>query len=108
MEFLMGPDSRFATPEKTMETYRAALIEGDLEAALECHIASKRKFYRKVYTTGGKVLMKRVAEDMKEIKKVSEGAGYETYQILRMEKGKKYSYQLKLYKRGDDWKIDRF
>lgn len=99
---------RFSSPEKTMETYRAALMKGDLEAALECHIPDRRMRYRKVYSAGGKELMKRVAQDMDEIERVSGDDEYAEYQILRMEGDKKYSYSLRFYKVGSDWKIDRF
>ena len=66
---LMAKSEKYATPEKTWETYKEAIMRGDLEAALDCFTEYVRDFERKRHydrVIGAKGMQKMI----KPIKKI--------------------------------------
>ncbi len=104
----LEPDKRYATPEKTWEAFRKALMEGNIEAALDCISTGSKKRYRKVFEQLGKAGLKKIAKDMEPIHKISENEEVAEYIILRIEKGKEFAYNIYFTNEFEEWKIDVF
>lgn len=102
----IGPDKRFLTPEDTWDTYKSALLKGDVDSALECFTVDAQPRYRKVFEILGRKEMKKIARDMQQIHQRHIGKDGAKYVILRKEKGQEISYFITFYKIYDEWKIE--
>ena len=107
MEFIVNPDKRFFSPEKTWETYRQALMAGDLDLALECHIPGDHK-YGKIFKALGKDKLKKMAEQMNPIGKITLDPMRAKYRITRNEKGNEISYYIYFSNMNGEWKIVQY
>lgn len=107
MEFIVNPDKRFFSPEKTWETYRQALMAGDLDLALECHIPGDHK-YGKIFKALGKDKLKKMAEQMNPIGKITMDDMSAKYRITRNEKGNEISYYIYFSNMNGEWKIVQY
>jgi tetratricopeptide (TPR) repeat protein len=107
MELIVGPDKRFSSPEKTWRTYRSALIEGNLELAMECYLPG-RIGPRKVFEHLGREKMKEIGKSMGDIHKVESGEAMAEYMIIRKEKGQEISYGIYFHNRDGEWKMQEF
>jgi hypothetical protein len=107
MELTIGPDERFSSPEKTWETYRNALIAGDVDLAMECYVPGRRR-HGKVYDALGKEKMKEIGRSMGDIHKVKAGQTMAEYMIIRKENRKEYSYAIRFQNIDGEWKMYEF
>ncbi|MBI3755075.1 MAG: hypothetical protein HY265_02800 [Deltaproteobacteria bacterium] len=108
MEIITEPDKRFATPEATWKTYKNALMQGNLEEAMECFAPGEGTIHKQTYAALGKDKMKEIGKDMGDIIRVRGDERMAVYQILRKEKGQNYSYEVRFYNIGGEWKLGRF
>jgi hypothetical protein len=107
MELIVNPDKRFSSPEKTWETYRAALMAGDLDLALECHIPNNNK-YREIFKVMGKDKIKKMAEEMNPIGRITLDQMRAKYRITRNQKGNEISYYIYFSNINGEWKIVQY
>ena len=107
MALIVNPDKRFSSPEKTWETYRQALIAGDLDLALECHVPSNNK-YEQIFKLMGKDKMKKIAEKMNPIGKITLNDKRAKYRIKRNEKGNEITYYIYFSNINGEWKIVQY
>ena len=63
-----GPDPKYRTSETTWNTFIDALNKGNRKGALACFEASARTNYNIVFDSFSEIDMKKLAEDMKEVK----------------------------------------
>lgn len=108
MEILTEPDKRFATPEATWKTYKNALIEGNLDESMGCFAPGESAIHKQTYEALGKDKMKEIGKDMGYVIRVSGDEQMAVYQIIRKEHGKNYSYEVRFYNIGGEWKLGRF
>ena len=107
MALIVNPDKRFSSPEKTWETYRQALIAGDLDLALECHVPSNNK-YEQIFKLMGKDKLKKMAEKMNPIGKITLNDKRAKYRIKRNEKGNEITYYIYFSNINGEWKIVQY
>ena len=107
MRLIIGPDKMFSSPEKTWETYRNALIAGDIDLALECYVPGEWKD-RKIFTLLGKEKMKEIGRSMGNIHEVKASETMAEYMIIRKESGKEYSYAIRFQNIDGEWKLYEF
>jgi hypothetical protein len=107
MELIIGPDKRFSSPEKTWETYKNALIAGDIDLAMECYVPGEWK-ERKIFTLLGTEKMKEIGRSMGHIHKVKSSETMAEYMIIRKEKGKEISYGIHFHNVDGEWKMREF
>lgn len=108
MEIITEPDKRFASPEATWKTYKNALMQGNLEEAMECFAPGEGTIHKQTYAALGKDKMKEIGKDMGDVIRVSGDEQMAVYQIIRKEKGQNYSYEVRFYNIGGEWKLGRF
>jgi len=107
MELIVNPDRRFSSPEKTWETYKKALMEGDIDLALECHIRNRNK-YKEIFKLMGKDKLKKMAEKMNPIGKITMNDMRAKYRIRRNQKGNEISYYIYFSNVNGEWKIVQY
>ncbi len=107
MELIIEPDQRFSTPEKSWETFKNALIQGDIDLAMECYIPGRRK-HRKVFEAMGRDKMKEIEESMINLHKVKASETTAEYAIIRRKDGKEFSYALRFHNIDGEWKLEEF
>jgi tetratricopeptide (TPR) repeat protein len=107
IELIVGPDKRFSSPEKTWETYRNALIEGNLDLATECYVPG-RTGHRKTFEHLGLEKMKEIGRSMGDIRKVKSGETMAEYMIIRNEQGIDISYGIYFHNIDGEWKMQEF
>lgn len=107
MTMVLGADKRFSTPEKTWQLFITSLEKRDIDEAVTCFSPSSQAKYRKAFTQLNDKLDK-MAEDMKEIRKINEDEGRMEYEIIREENGKKFSYGIYFTNVFGEWKIEQF
>lgn len=107
IELVLAADKRFTTPEATWKTYKNALMQGNLDEAMECY-APGRTRHKQTYEALGKEKMKEIGKDMGEIIRVSGDERMAVYETIRKEKGGDYSYEIRFYNIGGEWKMQEF
>lgn len=107
MELIIGPDKRFCSPEKTWETYKKALIAGDIDLAMECYLPGEQKD-RKIFTLLGREKMEEIVKPMGNIHMVKASETMAEYMIIRKESGKEYSYAIRFQNIDGEWKMYEF
>jgi len=107
MELIIRADKRFSSPEKTWETYKKALIAGDIDLALECYVPGQWQ-HKKVFTLLGKEKLKEIGRELGNIHKVKVGETRAEYMIIRKEKGKEISFGIYFHNLDGEWKIQEF
>jgi hypothetical protein len=107
IEVIIGLDERFSSPEKTWETYRNALIAGDLDLAMECYVPGEWKD-RKIFTLLGKEKMKEIGKSLGKIHKVKVGETRAEYMIIKKKNGKEFSYAIRFQNIDGEWKMYEF
>jgi hypothetical protein len=107
IELIIEPDKRFSSPEKTWETYRNALIAGDIDLAMECYVPGEWKD-RKIFALLGKEKMKEIGKSMGNIHKVKRGETRAEYMIIRKERGKDISFGINFHNIDGEWKMQEF
>jgi HEAT repeat protein len=108
IEIILGPDERFATPEKTWQLFVELLKKGDLDKAVECFAPTSLQKYKEVLTALKNNLPK-IAADMGKIRKIKEPQdGRAEYDILKNENGKVYSFAIYFVDIYGEWKIAQF
>jgi hypothetical protein len=107
IELIVGPDKRFSSPEKTWETYRNALIEGNLDLAAECYVPG-RIGHRRAFEHLGREKMKEIGRSMGDIHKVKSGETMAEYMIIRKEQGGEISYGIYFHNIDGEWKMEEF
>lgn len=107
MELIVGPDKHFSSPEKTWETYKKALMEGDIELAMECHVPGDKK-YREIFSVLGKDKMKKMAEELNPIEKIISDTRSTKYRIKRKMDGKDITFYLYFSNINGEWKIAQY
>jgi hypothetical protein len=106
-ELIIGPDKRFSSPEKTWETLRNGLIEGNIDVVTECYVPGEWK-NRKAFTFLGKEKMKEIGEKMGNIGKIIASEQEAKYRIRRMEEGKEITYYIYFHNFDGEWKMRDF
>jgi hypothetical protein len=107
IELIVRADKRFSSPEKTWQTYRHALMAGDLDLALDCHVPNNNK-YREIFKVMGKDKMKKMAEEMNLIGRITLDQMRAKYRITRNEKGNEISYYIYFSNINGEWKIVQY
>ena len=107
MDLIVDPDKRFSSPEKTWETYKKALIEGNMDLAMECHIPGHNK-YREIFSVLGKDEMKKMAIKMKPIGKITFDEMRAKYRITRDHEGNEITYYIYFSNINGEWKIAQY
>jgi len=107
MELIVNPEKRFSSPEKTWEAYRQALMAGDLDLALECHVPNNNK-YEQIFKLMGKDKLKKMAEEMNPIGKIMLEDMSAKYRITRNEKGNEITYYIYFSNINGEWKIVQY
>jgi len=106
MEIYTGPDARFSSPEKTWETHRKALMEGDVNTVNECYIPGRGM---QIFNRLGKEEMNEIGETLGRIEKISATRERAEYWIRKKEKGgKEFTYPIYFHKIGEEWKMQNF
>lgn len=107
IELVVGQDKRFSSPEKTWQTYRKALLEGNLDLAMECYVPGEKE-HRKVFEALGKERIREIGKEIGNIVKVSSDETMAEYMIIRKENGKEYSYGIYFHNIDGEWKMQEF
>ena len=107
IELVIEPDKRFSSPEKTWETYRNALMAGDIDLALECYVPGEWKD-RKIFTLLGTEKMKEIGKSIGNIHKVKAGETAAEYMIIKKKNGKEFSYAIRFQNIDGEWKMYEF
>lgn len=107
LELIVGPDKRFSSPEKTWETYKNALVKGDIDTISECYVPGQRK-NREVFALLGKEKMKEIGEKMGNIGKISATEQEAKYSIRRIEGDKEITYYVYFHNLDGEWKMREF
>lgn len=107
MEIITEPDKRFSSPERTWETYKKALADGDLDGIRECYVPGRQRpvFF---YSTLGKEKMREIGEKMGSMVRVSGNEREARYGVKRIESGKEYTYEIRFYNIDGEWKMQEF
>jgi hypothetical protein len=104
MKLTIGPDEIFSSPERTWETYRKALMVGDFDLAISCHLPGDKK-YSEIFRLLGKEKMKEAAEKMSPIEKITSDSTMAKYRITRDQDGKEITYYIYFSNMNGEWKI---
>jgi len=107
IEVIIGPDKRFSSPEKTWDTFRNALIEGNIDVVAECYVPGRRG-HGKAFEALGREKMKEIGRSMGNIRKVKAGETMAEYMTIRKESGKEYSYAIRFQNIDGEWKMYEF
>ncbi len=108
IEIILGPDERFATPEKTWQLFVESLKKGDVDKAIECFSPTSQQKYRQIFTSL-KAQLPQIASAMGNIRRMKENHdGRAEYDILKKENGKEYSYGIYFVDVYGEWKIENF
>ncbi len=107
IELITGSDKRFSSPEKTWETYKNALIAGDMDTVMECYAPGRRK-HKKVFEVLGKEKLKEIGGEIGKLEKVSAGKNEAEYMIIRKENDKEFAYEIHFYNLDGEWKMQEF
>jgi len=107
MEIITEPDERFSSPERTWETYKRALAEGDLDGVRECYVPGRQR-HAFFYAALGKEKMKEIGEEMGSMVRVSGSEREARYGVKRIENGKEYTYEIRFYNIDGEWKMQEF
>ena len=101
-----NPDPRFASPERTWETYKQAMIDGDFSLLKKCHMPNAKNV--EIYKEIGKEKTKEIALAMKPIELVTGDENSAKYRIKREENGQDITYFISFNNIFGEWKIDQF
>jgi hypothetical protein len=107
IELIIDPDKRFSSPEKTWETYRKALIAGNIDIVAECYVPGEWK-NRKAFAFLGKEKMKEIGERMGNIGKIIATEQEAKYRIRRIEGDKEITYYIFFHNFDGEWKMRDF
>lgn len=110
----MYPQIRYADvptrviPEETYATLRQALIEGNIDKAVECFVEEKRgEWRRSLNEIKEKGLMKEMVGDLGELKEEVKGEAYAQYSYSYTKNDKVYGGYIEFSKDANgDWKIE--
>lgn len=106
------PDTRFISPEKTWETYKKALLEGDIETVTSCYAPGqdreKRQMYNAMSKEMSKEIMKEAGAELGNIDKVAVGEQTAKYLTTRKENGKAFAYDVVFHNIEGEWKMMPF
>lgn len=106
-ELIVGPESRFSSPEKTWETYKTALAQGDIDTVKECYVPGEWKF-KKTFELIGEEKMKEIAKDMGDIKRLRGDDQEVKYRIRRKINGEDVAFYIHFYNIEGEWKMRGF
>ncbi len=107
VEIIIGPDKRFSSPEKTWEIYRNALIEGDIDTIMESYVPGIWK-ERKIFTLMGKEKLKKMAEKMGDIERITGNDKRAKYRIKQKYSDQDISFYINFLNIDGEWKIYEF
>lgn len=107
VELITAPDKRFFSPEETWNVYRKALIEGDIDTAMECYIPG-RKGHKKAFSFLNKGKTREIGEKMGDIERITGNEQNAKYRIKRVENGKEITYYIYFYNIDGEWKMAEF
>lgn len=108
IDLITGPDKRFASPEKTYEIYKKALIEGNIEEVEECYVLGKGSTMKQMFTAIGKDKTKEIGVEMGAIQKIIDDGQTAKYRILRKEEGEDIGYYIIFHNIDGEWKMEPF
>lgn len=107
IELITAPDKRFFSPEETWNVYRKALIDGDIDTAMECYIPG-RKGHKKAFSFLNKGKTREIGEKMGDIERITGNEQNAKYRIKRVENGKEITYYIYFYNIDGEWKMAEF
>ena len=107
MKLIVDPDKRFSSPETTWQTFKQALIEGDIDLVMECYVPTEQNM-KQLYITLGKERMKDIGQKIRPIEKISANDRSAEYLITREENGKEFAYPVYFSNINGEWKIAKF
>jgi len=102
-----GVDKRFVSPEKTWQLLLTSLRKGDIDAAMECFLASSQSKFRPGFTAM-KDRLNDLASGMGTIHKIKIDGNKAEYSLHREENGEIISYGVHFTNIFGEWKIDFF
>lgn len=103
-----NPDKRFVSPEKTWETYKKSLLEGNIETLTSCYVPGQNAKMRQMYNAMGKEMMKVAGTELGTIEKVTVSEQTAKYLIKRTESGKIFAYDVIFHNIDGEWKMMPF
>lgn len=107
IKLITAPEKRFSSPEETWNVYRKALIEGDIDTAMECYILG-RKGPKKAFSFSNKGKTRGIGEKMGDIERITGNEQNAKYRIKRVENGKESTYYIYFYNIDGEWKMAEF
>jgi hypothetical protein len=105
--FILGPDKRFSSPERTWDTYRNALIAGDIATMAECY-APGAGVHKRLFKSLDKEKMREIGKSIGDISRVKGSGTVAEYMLLRKEKEKDISYGITFHNIDGEWKMQEF
>jgi hypothetical protein len=108
MELVLGPDSRFSSPEKTFDIYKKALIEGNVEGIAECYVLGEDIKMKQLFSAIGKEKTREIGSEMGAIQRITGNEQTTKYRILRKENGQDITYYIIFYNIDGEWKMEPF
>lgn len=107
IEIISKADKRFSSLEATWQTYKKALLEGDIETVMACYVPGKWK-ERQIFSVLGKEKMREIGKGMGDIQKITGAENEAKYRIRRMEEGKEITYYVHFFNIDGEWKMEEF
>lgn len=101
-----NPGPRFRSPEKTWETFKNALLEGDADGAMECFVP-RRQDMREIYLGLGRKNMREEGQKLGTLRRVSGDRETAKYRTRRKENGRYILYYIHFSNINGEWKIEQ-
>jgi tetratricopeptide (TPR) repeat protein len=101
----VAPDPRFSSPDKTWESFLAALNAGDAEAALACFASSKAAQFRPLFTGMSAQQMKDMAASFIAFVPMSDMGNMKEYGLTRIVNGERRAGFAYFQDEAGEWKI---
>ncbi|MGD0949952.1 MAG: hypothetical protein ABSA52_21310 [Candidatus Binatia bacterium] len=101
----VAPDPRFSSPDKTWESFLAALNAGDAAAALACFASNKAAQFRPLFTGMSAQQMKDMAASFIAFVPMSDMGNMKEYGLTRMVNGERRAGFAYFQDEAGEWKI---
>lgn len=108
MELVLGPDSRFSSPEKTFEIYKKALIAGNIEAVEECYVSEQSHKVRQMFRAIAKEKAKEIGTGFDSLQKITSNGKMATYKTLLKMNGQDIIRHINFRNIDGEWKMEEF
>jgi len=100
-------EQTFATPEQTWDQFKAAILDGDFDAAQKCCCQSNSKGVLKFEKMDAEK-RKNIILSMQELTKIHQQEDKAKYKLIRNSNGANFSTFVYFEKIDDEWKIENY